>query len=80
MNRLWAHFFGRGIVDPVDDFRQGNEPSHPELLRLLAEEFKASGYDRKHLIRCICNSKAYQRSSETVTANESDEKLSATWR
>ncbi|HEX3999415.1 MAG TPA: DUF1549 and DUF1553 domain-containing protein, partial [Pirellulales bacterium] len=75
VNRLWAHFFGRGIVDPVDDFRQGNEPSHPELLRLLAEEFRASGYDRKHMIRCICNSQAYQRSSETVEANESDEKL-----
>ena len=75
VNRLWSHFFGRGIVDPVDDFREGNDPTHPELLRLLAEEFKTSGYDLKHMIRCICNSQAYQRSSDTVADNVNDEKL-----
>jgi hypothetical protein len=75
VNRLWAHFFARGIVEPVDDFREGNDPSHPELLRLLAEEFKASGYDLKYVVRCICNTQAYQRSSETVSANAGDEKL-----
>src|SRR5262249_26990791 len=75
VNRLWAHFFGRGLVDPVDDFRDDNAPSHPELLRLLAEEFKASGYDLKHIIRCICESQAYQCSSDASADNATDDKL-----
>ncbi len=75
VNRMWSHFYGRGIVEPVDDFREGNNPSHPELLKALAEEFTASGYDLKHLVRCICNSKAYQRSSDTTADNVNDEKL-----
>ena len=75
VNRLWSHFFGRGIVDPVDDFREGHDPTHPELLRLLAEEFKNGGYDLKHMIRCICNSQAYQRSSDTLAANASDDEF-----
>lgn len=75
VNRLWAHFFGRGLVEPVDDFREGNDPSHPELLRLLAEEFKASGYDLKHLIRCICETQAYQGSSDASVDNTNDDKM-----
>jgi hypothetical protein len=63
VNRLWAHFFGRGLVHPLDDFHADNPPSHPELLALLADEFKKSGFDQKHLIRCICASQAYQRTS-----------------
>ena len=47
VNRMWAHFLGRGFVNPVDDFGPHNPPSHPELLDKLAEEFKKSGYDVK---------------------------------
>jgi hypothetical protein len=62
-NRLWFYFFARGIVNPIDDLRELNPPSHPGLLALLANEFAASDYDVKHLIRCICLSDAYQRTS-----------------
>lgn len=62
-NRLWFYFFARGIVNPIDDLRELNPPSHPGLLQLLANEFAASNYDVKHLVRCICLSQAYQRSS-----------------
>lgn len=71
-NRLWAHFFSRGLVHPVDDFRDENRPSHPELLQMLAQEFTASGHDVKHLIRCICNSRAYQVTSRPLPENETD--------
>jgi hypothetical protein len=72
VNRTWAQLFGRGFVNPVDDLREGNAPSHPALLELLAEEFRASGHDVKHLIRCLCNSKAYQRTSRPLVGNEKD--------
>jgi len=58
-NRVWARFFGTGIVDPVDDLRTDNPPSHPELLDLLAREFRSHGYDMKFLIRAITAMKAY---------------------
>jgi Protein of unknown function (DUF1549)/Protein of unknown function (DUF1553) len=74
-NRLWGHFFGRGFVNPLDDFLNGNEPSHPELLALLSQEFIGSGHDFKHLIRCICNSQTYQRTSATLPGNKDDEQL-----
>jgi len=74
-NRVWGHFLGYGFVAPLDDFKEGNEPSHPELLQLLAREFTASGYDYRHLIRCICASKAYQRSSKALDGNKDDEAL-----
>src|SRR5262249_17818101 len=45
VNRYWAHFFGRGIVEPIDDMRLTNPPSNPELLDALSESFKKSGYD-----------------------------------
>lgn len=60
VNRIWYHLLGRGIVDPVDDFRASNPPSHPELLAWLTEEFVDSGFDRKHIIRLILNSNTYQ--------------------
>ena len=63
VNRMWAHFMGRGFVHPVDDFGPHNPPSHPELLDKLAEEFQASGYDVKELIRWIMASQAYQLSA-----------------
>jgi hypothetical protein len=66
VNRTWAQFFGRGIVMPVDDMHDGNIPSHPQLLADLAEQFAASGFDVKYLIRGVCNSKAYQRTSKVA--------------
>jgi hypothetical protein len=73
VNRIWSYFFGRGIVDPVDDFRLTNPPSHPELLKALAEDFKKHGYDRKHLIRRIVRSRTYQLSSLPNETNREDQ-------
>jgi hypothetical protein len=64
-NRFWAHLFGRGLVEPLAGFDEHNPASNPELLDVLAKEFADSGYDVKHLLRCICLSKAYQRTSRT---------------
>ncbi|MCE9532799.1 MAG: DUF1549 and DUF1553 domain-containing protein, partial [Planctomycetes bacterium] len=75
VNRWWAHFFAQGIVNPVDDMGTNHQPSHPELLALLEKEFKASNYDLKHLIRCISNSKTYQRTSRPLPENKQDTKL-----
>ncbi len=75
VNRMWAYFFARGFVNPIDDMHDGNEASHPELLKQLAGEFLASGYDLKHLIRCICNSQTYQRTSRPTSAKEPEEAL-----
>ncbi|MBL8793790.1 MAG: DUF1553 domain-containing protein [Planctomycetia bacterium] len=75
VNRMWAHLLGRGFVNPVEDMNHDNEPSHPELLQALAKEFGASGFDLKHLIRCICNSETYQRSSAPIAENKDDDKL-----
>jgi hypothetical protein len=74
-NRLWAHFFARGLVHPVDVMQPDNAPSHPEVLALLEEQFKASGFDPRHVIRGICRSEAYQRTSRPVEGNAQDEKL-----
>jgi len=63
VNRYWAFLFGRGIVNPPDDFSGKNKPSHPELLEALAADFVAHGYDVKWLVREIASSQAYQRSS-----------------
>jgi hypothetical protein len=62
-NRLWAQFFGRGLVDPVDEMGPINPPSHPELLDELALRFVESGFDPRFLIRAITASDAYQRTS-----------------
>ena len=74
-NRLWAHFFSRGIVHPVDDLREENPPANPELMQALASEFADSGFDVKHLVRCICNSQAYGRTSRPLAENQKDETL-----
>jgi len=63
VNRYWARFFGRGIIDPVDDFSNRFKPSHPELLDKLSKEFVAQGHDLAWLIRTIVNSRTYQLSS-----------------
>lgn len=71
-NRMWAHFFGRGIVHPIDDARSTNPPSNPELLDALAQDFVASGFDVKHLIRAIANSYAYGLESVPHAGNSTD--------
>jgi hypothetical protein len=73
-NRVWAHFFGLGIIDPVDDVRISNPASNPELLTELAKRFTATNYDFKQLVRDICRSQAYQRSTERNETNMQDEK------
>ena len=75
VNRMWGHFMGRGFVHPVDDFGPHNPPSHPELLDELAQEFQASGYDVKALIRWIMASQAYNLTSVMTKENEKDETL-----
>ncbi len=72
-NRIWFHLMGRGLVDPVDDFRASNPPSHPALLDALARELREHGYDLRHLIRVIMASRAYQLDSETNDTNGDDE-------
>jgi hypothetical protein len=72
VNRLWAHFLGRGIVHPIDDARSTNPPSNPELLDALANDFIASGYDVKHLIRTITKSYAYRLDSAPEPGNAGD--------
>jgi hypothetical protein len=72
VNRYWAHFFGRGIVDPLDDMRVTNPPSNPELLDELAKDFVANGYSLKHLVKTICKSRTYQLSSVPNDANKQD--------
>ncbi len=72
VNRLWAQFFGRGLVDPVDDFSENNPPSHPEVLQILADQFVDSGYDMKHLIRVITATQVYQLRSQQTDASQDD--------
>jgi hypothetical protein len=73
VNRLWYQFFGRGFVSPVDDIHDGNPASHPELLQELSKQFATGGFDVKDMIRTICNSQAYQRSSVPTKGNEDAE-------
>ncbi len=73
VNRMWEHFLGRGIVEPVDDFRLTNPPSNPQLLDALAADFVQHKYDVKHLIRTITASNTYRLSSEPNATNERDD-------
>ena len=59
-NIVWAHFFGRGIIDEVDDVRVSNPPVNAELLEALAAKFTEYNYDFKQLVRDICTSRTYQ--------------------
>ena len=72
-NRLWAHFLGRGLVEPVDDVRATNPPTNPELLTALAQHLGQGGFDLRAMIREICASRTYQRSSKPNASNERDE-------
>ncbi|MCY3777322.1 MAG: DUF1553 domain-containing protein [Candidatus Aminicenantes bacterium] len=73
VNRIWGYFFGRGIVDPVDDFKASNPPTHPELLKALAADFRENGHDLKRLIRWIVQSRTYQLSSRPNRNNRGDQ-------
>ena len=75
VNRLWRHLMGRGLVEPDDDLRASNPPTHPALLQALATEFVRHNYDVKHVIRLILNSAAYQRSSQPLPGNASDDRF-----
>jgi hypothetical protein len=72
VNRMWSYFFGRGIVDPVDDFRSTNPPTHPELLERLADDFRTHDHDLRHLIRTIVSSRTYQLSGAPNATNRDD--------
>jgi hypothetical protein len=71
-NRVWSYFFGRGIIDPVDDIRASNPPSNPALLDALTKDFVDHGFDLRHLMRTIANSRAYQAGIETNEWNAKD--------
>lgn len=75
VNRLWRHFLGVGLVEPVDDLRTSNPPSNPEVMALLAAEFRQSGCDLRQVIRRIVNSRTYQLRSAPVPGNESDRRF-----
>ncbi len=72
-NRYWSYLNGKGIIDPVDDIRLSNPASNPELLDALTNDFIASGFDLKHLLRTITSSHTYQRSFATHHWNEDDD-------
>ena len=73
-NRVWAHFMGVGIVEPVDDFRVSNPASNPELLEALGKHFTDTKYNFKALVRDICNSRTYQRTTQRNESNDGDER------
>ena len=74
VNRMWGHLMGRGIVEPVDDFRDSNPPASAALLDHLAKDFVEHGFDRKHTLRTILNSRTYQLSSRKNDFNRTDTK------
>lgn len=71
VNRAWAILFGRGLVDPVDDFGKHNPPSHPQLLDELAADFANNGYNMRRLFRILANTRAYQLSSRVTAESTS---------
>jgi len=75
VNRLWKTLMGRGLVEPVDDFRSTNPATHPALLNQLAEDFIEHGYDIRHTLKIIAMSSTYARSSIPVAGNEADHRF-----
>jgi hypothetical protein len=73
-NITWAHFFGAGIIDPVDDVRISNPASNPELLDELGKKLTEYNYDFRHLVKDICSSMTYQRTTITNESNEKDKR------
>jgi len=72
-NRIWSYFFGRGIIEPVDDIRSSNPPVNPELLNALTDEFVQHQFDLRYLMKAIVNSRAYQLSTRANEWNADDE-------
>ena len=75
VNRLWKAMMGRGLVEPVDDFRATNPATHPELLTELADDFVTHGYDLRHTLRRIARSESYARSANTLPQNATDDRF-----
>ena len=75
VNRIWSQYFGRGIVNPVDDMRATTPPSIEGLLDALADDFVQSGFDTRHIIRRILNSRTYQLSAEPNETNQLDDRF-----
>jgi hypothetical protein len=73
-NIIWAHFLGKGIIDPVDDVRVSNPPSNPELLDELAKRLTSYNYDFRKLVRDICTSRTYQLSAKSNDTNAGDDR------
>jgi hypothetical protein len=73
-NLVWAQYMGRGIVEPVDDARLSNPPSNPELVDALAAKLVEYNYDMRHLVRDICTSAAYQRTTRVNESNALDDR------
>jgi len=71
-NIVWAHFFGQGIIEPVDDVRVSNPASNPELLQELGKKFTEYNYDFKKLVRDICTSRTYQLATQPNESNQGD--------
>jgi len=74
VNRLWRAMMGRGLVEPVDDFRATNPATHPALLDRLADDFVAHGFDLRRTLKMIAMSAAYARSSKATPSNASDDR------
>jgi hypothetical protein len=72
VNRLWGHFMGHGLVDEVDDMRESNPPSNPELLDALAKDFIDHKFDIRHIVHTLVNSRVYQLSSAPTERNKDD--------
>jgi hypothetical protein len=72
VNRVWGHYFGVGLVDPVDNFSLANPPSNPKLLDALAQDFIEHRYDIRYIERTVLNSRVYQLSSATNETNRLD--------
>lgn len=71
-NRIWGYLTGTGVIEPLDDIRAGNPPSNPELLQYLTNEFIQSGFNVRHLMKLIANSRTYQLALDTNKWNEDD--------
>lgn len=75
VNRLWKQMMGRGLVEPVDDFRDTNPATHPILLNLLARDFQEHGFRLRHTLRVIATSAAYARSAQANEGNRDDDRF-----
>ena len=75
VNRLWKHFFGVGMIDPVDDLRSSNPPTNGPLWKTMNREFVKSGFNLRHVMKLILTSRAYQLSASTLPENENDRRF-----